>query len=288
MSTALWGSGPEHGSWNSRVIDRHIDRAMPELEWAALASSADVEDWVVNAFEPAPSQAECALIDDWRLHSDVSKPFSVEWFSGDEPDTWGGCDDWLPWLGSHPQAMDSLEILDDLITLLSGADRAMGEFENPWLQKLIDRGVAILMQHWPEDREGNLPWLITENRPALRILARAIVERDDEGRWDEATWRLTSAYSRLNPVDNHGFRELVINQLLIAGRDEEALVLANQYPDDSLAEIVYGRVLALFRGCRDGMVSRRHRRNGLGHGRARLGGGRPRLGCWIAPSDPLS
>ncbi|HUF72358.1 MAG TPA: hypothetical protein VMR74_05605 [Gammaproteobacteria bacterium] len=52
---------------------------------------------------------------------------------------------------------------------------------------------------------------------------------------------------RLNHGDNHGVRAGLMNLLLRDGDDEAALVLAAAFEHDMLAEIPYGRVLALVR-----------------------------------------
>ena len=51
----------------------------------------------------------------------------------------------------------------------------------------------------------------------------------------------------LNPNDNQGIRTLALEALLKLGRWEEAVRIAEQYPDDMMAEILYGRALALFK-----------------------------------------
>jgi hypothetical protein len=52
---------------------------------------------------------------------------------------------------------------------------------------------------------------------------------------------------RLNPGDNHGVRAELMNHYLRAGDDRKALALARRFPDDVLADLAYGEVLALYR-----------------------------------------
>jgi hypothetical protein len=228
-------------------IDRHVHRPIPDLEWSPV--TADPDDILLqDAYEPCPSADERALVDEWQSLSDLGKPFSVQWFSGDESEAWLRSDDWLPWLVSHPQALDSFEVLDDLITLLYATEEIMGLIENPWLEALVGRGTHMLLEHWPEDRMGRLPWIIMENRPALRILSKAILHATP----GESEVSLMRTYLRLNPTDNHGFRGVLINELLKAGEDKAALLLAALYQDDGTADILYGRALALYRTGRRG------------------------------------
>jgi hypothetical protein len=51
----------------------------------------------------------------------------------------------------------------------------------------------------------------------------------------------------LNPSDNHGMRDYLVNMLLEAGESGEALQLVERYPDDAGAGICFGAVLAHFR-----------------------------------------
>ena len=227
-------------------IERNGGRPIPDLEWTSVSADAD-DETMRDAHEPVPRAGEEALVEEWQACSGLGKPFSVSWMSGDEADAWLRSDDWLPWLDSHPEALDSFDILDDLITLLFVTEEATGLLENPWVGALIDRGVTMLLEHWPEDRPGRLPWLIMENRPPLRILSKAVMQ--DEDGPDVALMR---AYLRLNPGDNHGFRGPLINGLLKAGDDAEALKLAEPFADDGMADIIYGRALALYRTGRKG------------------------------------
>jgi tetratricopeptide (TPR) repeat protein len=219
-------------------VEQHITQPLPELSWIPLDDDDSPE--LVGAHRPAV----IALEREWRSLVAMSKPFSVHWSSGEEEVAWSTWESWLPWLQARPEAMQSLDVLDDLIALLSTAAEMEGLLENPWVDDLISRGVSMLNTHWPPERMGTLPWLILENRPALRILARAIVAHDT---WDETQWTLIESYLRLNPGDNHGFRGVAVNELLNENRDEEALELCQRYPEDLMVEIVFGRVLALYR-----------------------------------------
>lgn len=126
--------------------------------------------------------------------------------------------------------------------------QAVGGLQQP----LVERAVRILRRALEEKSNnpmpgtGTLPWLDTANRPALRCLyiAHALAaERGDlAGAREHAELLL-----ELNPGDNHGVRAGLMNLLLAAGDDEVALALAARFPDDMLAEIPYGRVLALVR-----------------------------------------
>ena len=104
----------------------------------------------------------------------------------------------------------------------------------------------------PVEEAATLPWLISDNRPALRTLARA-VSLSDQGASAAGRRRLINWYLDINPNDNHGLRAVAIDELLIEGHDQSALDLIDRYPDDRQhAELIYGGVLALYRLNRKG------------------------------------
>ena len=51
----------------------------------------------------------------------------------------------------------------------------------------------------------------------------------------------------LNPHDNHGMRDELINELLKSGENQQALELVARYPDDAGADLAFGAALAHFR-----------------------------------------
>jgi tetratricopeptide (TPR) repeat protein len=167
----------------------------------------------------------------------------------------------MSFLERHPEAFDSIDILDDLARAVELHPaghmlHAVGGLQQP----LVERAVGILRRavddRFKDSTDDSvpdtvsdtvtLPWFDTANRPALRCLYTAhalAAERGDLARAREHAGLLL----RLNPGDNHGVRAGLMNLLLRAGDDEAALALAARFPDDMLAEIPYGKVLALAR-----------------------------------------
>ena len=159
---------------------------------------------------------------------------------------WNQAHAWLDWLESHPQAADSFTVLDDLTRMLDELqDSDTAESTWHWAGLLAERGARLLAADWPAHRHGQLPWLVIENRPPLRLLVRAL-EHDEFDLDQPAARARIELYLRLNPHDNHGLRAPLMNWLLQQGAWEAALALAARYPDDAMMEISYGRVLALF------------------------------------------
>ena len=225
-------------------IDEQAERPLPSLRWEALNGEAN--DAALQEHRQLINSAMRKLEKEWQAVSQAEKPFSISPSSGTEADTWDIVDDWLPWLRQHSEAMDSFAILDDLLLLLIETDAAIAKSDNRWVAALLHRGVAMLEEHWPTTRRGTLPWIIADNRPALRILSNFIEHLEDD--WSDGRLeRSIRLYMRLNPNDNHGYRWVLVNHLLTAGRDAQALACSEHYPDDMFPETRYGRVLALYR-----------------------------------------
>lgn len=209
-----------------------------------------------DAYQMVPPATIGVLEADWHAVYPVDKPFSVQLVPYADEDPWEPAieDRWMAFLQRHPEAFDSIDILDDLASAieLHPAGDMLG-VDVSLQQPLVERAERILCRaldaaEAPENPQ--LPWLDPVNRPALRCLFRALVlaaERGDPAREREITERLL----RLNPNDNHGVRAQLMNLLLRTGDDEAALALAERYGDDIFPELLYGTVLALARLGRD-------------------------------------
>jgi tetratricopeptide (TPR) repeat protein len=188
----------------------------------------------------------------WRAMFPALKPHSTQLAAEGGQTVWleGG---WSDYLLGHPEAADSLDVLDDLATALYGHP----ESTLPWiahalLRPLLERAWGIMSQALPLGGPHQLPWSREHNRPALRLLYRRYLCQTEEGEPEGAKETL-EILLRLNPTDNHGARADLMNHYLRAGEDEKALALCRRFPDDVLADLAYGQVLALYRlGQQDG------------------------------------
>ena len=224
-------------------IDDHGHRPRASLRWRRL-KDADADETLRGAHQPVATAKSRTMVRRWQRLTGMSGPFSTDPTSGDEEAAWQRRDEWLPWLQANPQALDSLDILDDIVRLLVWID-PYNDTDDRWTMALLSRGAAMIARGWPARKPGRIPWVVEENRPALRLLWQYI----DRLPADEAVRieRFERLYLRLNPNDNHGVRQSLVNRLLTADRDADALAIADRYPRDMHAEIAYGRVLALFR-----------------------------------------
>ncbi|CAM3402548.1 SEC-C domain-containing protein [Halomonas lysinitropha] len=141
----------------------------------------------------------------------------------------------------HPDLLQNpsfLEALDAHAGLALNDEQAAF---NKALARQVDRLIDHILAALPAG--GQLPWEWLEHRPVLRqMMARALEHPDLQ-----ASIEGLSQVLALCPNDNLGVRAPLINSLLRAGHNAEALAIAEQYPEDHLAETRYGRVLALVR-----------------------------------------
>lgn len=224
--------------------DRQLSLDLPEVP----ETSDTTEQPPLRYLQPPPSIS--LLDDDWREDYPLDKPFSTQPlpFGDDDPFDPQCAGEWMAWLQDEPETLDSINIMDDLATLLCLHMRSDDDAANCY-EPLLERAVAILDQtlaRTDNADEVELPWPLADNRPMLRLLFRYIVWLNDQG--DTATARpRIQQYLRLNPDDNHGVRQQLMDDLLRAGQDQDALALAARYPGDILVNISFGTVLAHYR-----------------------------------------
>lgn len=215
-------------------IDDAVERRKPTPAWRPMADAED-DDLLRGAHVPGTSPRTASLQAQWRN------------LDNDSPELGEGTAALaarVPWLREHDEAVDSFEILSDLAETLEEHEDLLGGSENRWYEAILRRGATMLESAWPDGREGTVPWVVGDNRPALGLLAD-FIDLLDEG--DDELEDLLALYLRLNPDDNHGYRMELIDLLLRSGRDAEALELGGRYPDDMSAEMRYGVGLALYR-----------------------------------------
>lgn len=182
----------------------------------------------------------------WRTLFPTGKPPATHLALVDGVDVWASSA-WLDYLLGHPEAADSLDVLDDLATALyEHPESALPWISHALLRPLLERAWSILDQTLPAGDPRHLPWISVLNRPALRLLYRRYLSQIQEGEADAAVATLETLL-RLNPQDNHGVRAELMNHYLREGKDEQALALAHRFPGDLLADLAYGEVLALYR-----------------------------------------
>jgi len=255
----------------------HVDddpRLLQLLEWIEENANLPMVEYHVEKIHPDDNQEEQPEFEDdpmqnaatlhapaniieierkWTYIKPIDKPFSSQLEPMDGSDIWENIFDreWIEFLQENPQAINSLDILDDLVTLIyihPNNDNIWGPLGK--VQPLLDRNFSILqclnIANKKNQSPLTLPWLIQDNRPPLRLLVHNINLAINQDRHQYSIEQI-QCYLQLNPEDNHGYRSLLINHYLRENQNEKALELAANYPDDMLAETRYGKVLALYR-----------------------------------------
>jgi tetratricopeptide (TPR) repeat protein len=183
---------------------------------------------------------------EWHRLFAASKPYSTQLTALDDGAVWEG-DGWMRLLNAEPRAANSLDILDDLATALyEHPESSLPWVSHTLLGPLYQRALAIIDATLAATGARCLPWSAESNRPALRLLFRAYLHEAEAGR-EEAAAAVVERLLALNPQDNHGARAELMNHYLRAHADQQALQLAHQFPNDLLADLAYGEVLALYR-----------------------------------------
>lgn len=193
--------------------------------------------------ELTPSPALSKALRDWQEHFPQEHP---ELTFLDVPDhgAWDAPAPWLSLLGRLPLLWQSLEVLDDLVLALGVIGTP---FVLPLRERLLERAQSLLELNLQANggRTPLLAWAWLGNRPALRLIAQRI-DDDDTSPPREDTLERMAWMLALNPHDNHGFRAKMLTAHLQLGHYEQALALATRYPDDMLAEMLFGHVLVLY------------------------------------------
>ncbi|WP_242519162.1 SEC-C domain-containing protein [Halochromatium roseum] len=187
-----------------------------------------------------------AIEREWRRIFPASKPYSTQLSALDDGAVWEA-DDWMRLLTAQPEVANSLDVLDDLATALyEHPESSLPWVSHTLLGPLYKRALAIIDATVAETGVGCLPWRAERNRPALRLLFRAYLHEAEAGR-EEAAAAVVERLLALNPQDNHGARAELMNHYLRARSDQQALELVRRFPNDLLADLAYGEVLALYR-----------------------------------------
>lgn len=220
-----------------------VGRPVPVYTWQSLgAGNPDLGE---SPCELVEGTASAAAARGWRAVCPVDKPFSTEWLPADAATAWDAPEPWLSYVEAHPEVFDSLDVVDDLVSIvLAHDDSDVTVVLRRGVQPLLERSAAIVDAAQRDvPASSTLPWIVAANRPALRLLSRRAALCDD------AVGRIAHMERclALNPHDNHGWRGPLVNMLLQRNRDADALALTERYVGDRIVDLLYGTALALFR-----------------------------------------
>lgn len=112
------------------------------------------------------------------------------------------------------------------------------------LEEGITKTMTLFPNHFFEDK-NRLEWGWIENRPFLRSYANLGLFYFENKSYEDAKF-IFERILVMNPNDNQGLRDPLLNCYIRLGLINEANDLCNQYRQDCLVSTVYGRVLVLY------------------------------------------
>jgi tetratricopeptide (TPR) repeat protein len=110
--------------------------------------------------------------------------------------------------------------------------------------QVVDLGLRVLEGGFTRG-EDLLPWGILDNRPFLRAYHGLAIAWLEDG-FVKPALSIFNDILDMNPNDNQGVRALAIHCNFLLDQPEEVLVICDRYEGDSMEQVLYGRVLALF------------------------------------------
>ena len=183
-------------------------------------------------------------------------------------------------LEQDPAMVHSFDVLDDISASLDWWTVGLPEL-GVLLELVSQRAETMLLEivtgraptdwvtadTWCDalpDIVHEMPWGFLENRPAIRLLDRHLDHLKYRNVGSVERWLpRAQVMLRINPNDNHGYRELVSIELLRQRHPADALALLDKYPDDAMGAVCMNRVLALFLLDRQEEAASSLRENGI-------------------------
>src|SRR5690606_18096833 len=118
---------------------------------------------------------------------------------------WEQTKNWIALLQQEPESWQSVLVVHDLIPAVTSIGEPM--LEASLLEPLLQRAEQLLERNLKNIQPPKmLPWLMIENRPALRLLSLLAFIRLDRYEDMAAFTRLAERLIDLNPNDNGGMR----------------------------------------------------------------------------------
>ncbi|OGW52320.1 MAG: hypothetical protein A2Y81_00625 [Nitrospirae bacterium RBG_13_43_8] len=111
-------------------------------------------------------------------------------------------------------------------------------------RNIVDFGLSKFPTNFNFGRD-RLPWAILENRPFLRSYHSLGLEYLERNEVEKASMIFNNILD-MNPNDNQGIRALQIDCYFRLKRPGNILSLLKDFPDDTMAETTYGKILALY------------------------------------------
>ncbi|MDN3526146.1 SEC-C domain-containing protein [Halomonas sabkhae] len=169
---------------------------------------------------------------------------------GFDSDPWLQAEEWLPALCANPEWLDSPAVVESLALALTSRFGSL-----PWMAPSLFEPLARRLQGWLAQAHAlqgpALVWENADNAVLLRTGLALVVGMERGAR--QHSRQLAERLLALDDQDSLGLRELVLDQLLREGRNDEALTLSGEAMADDQVEpgamlgMMMGRLLALYR-----------------------------------------
>ncbi|MCK0745696.1 SEC-C metal-binding domain-containing protein [Chromohalobacter nigrandesensis] len=160
-----------------------------------------------------------------------------------ESDPWENAVEWLPALCAHPEWLGSPAVMESLCLALTSRFGSL-----PWMAESFFAPLAARFEAWLsqlETQQGPFAWDDADNATLLRCALALIVGMERGAR--PRSRHLAERVLKLDAEDDLGLRELVLDQLLREGRDDEAAELSATHDEEEMIGVTMARVLALYR-----------------------------------------
>ena len=126
-----------------------------------------------------------------------------------------------------------------------------------YYKQAMDAGQRVLGENVFTEDAGHF-WGILETRPYMRARLGLATCLQGMGRLEEAAEHYRQLLN-LNPNDNQGVRELLLQLLIVLSEDKEAQSLWKRFADDKIMAVwAYSKALLTFRSKRDTPTARKH------------------------------
>ena len=226
------------------LVEQAVGRRLPGYRCVPSGMTDDTGEYPTTLQPPDSLQS---LLDQWRSLVNLPPPEpDAEQPLPDDRDPWDAeqVERWLGFLQAHPEALDALEVVDDVVTLLRRHESADPfTLEMSLMVPLLDRVKSTVMLAVESHHDGIVSWSEPANRAGLRALLRLWQLSDDSDR----AMDLIEFLLRLDPADPFSLRISLAEHYLEGENDEGLAALGALYPGDAWPQLTFGRALALFR-----------------------------------------
>jgi tetratricopeptide (TPR) repeat protein len=191
--------------------------------------------------EPGPHLQEA--LDEWyQIYTFLPQQPALEGVPYDL--AWEMAGDWMPLLTQRPILWSSFEVLDDLTRMIAHGQPQQTKATN---LPLVERSAALFdvvvaQLHNPD---VVLNWDMVENRPAMLLAIEHLEDLIDRGEREPIILWLEKMLFCFHRSDEQHWREILMPYYLEAGRYQDAVLLAEHYPND-IINMRYDHALALF------------------------------------------